>query len=430
MKKIFSLFAAILFAGSMMAAETPKVTLDFTSGGVAGANPWGLPLDYLKKSAASYTKGSYTINFAATDDGHKAMYNAIKENSVATGDTIWQGIIFGKKDATLTLPTMDFNVSKIVVYWVLANGSTAVVHNIYVDDNAVSSAATGCAITATADSSVFNIAAASQAAGTTYKLKVTSKHNMQVSKIEFYEAVAGAPENPTFSVAGGVYDAAQSVELACATAGAEIFYTLDGTEPSSASAKYTSALNITSNTTIKAIAIKNSISSAIVTAEYKIISLEGDGSKNNPYTIADVVALENSRPDTAWVKGYILGGMKNDGTEIDNTNPSILALGATADASVTDAIPVQLVYETAPRAALNAKDNAGNIGKLVYVHGALQLYCNKTGVKGTNDYFFPAATSIFNAEANEQKAQKIIENGQLFIIKNGVKYNAQGIEVR
>ena len=428
MKKIFSLFAAILFAGSMMAADA-KLTLNFTSNGVPGQNNWKLPTDY-NKAAATYTYGGSTISFSTSDNGHKALINAIVENKVATGDTIWQGIIFGKQNAALSFPALSFNVSKIVVYWVSAQGSSAVVHNIYVENDAVSTAVTGCQVTATADSSVFLIDAAKQAAGTIYTLKVTSKHNMQVSKVEFYEAVAGAPENPTFSVAGGVYDAAQSVELACATTGAEIFYTLDGTEPSSASTKYTSALNITSNTTIKAIAIKNSISSAIVTAEYKIISLEGDGSKNNPYTIADVVALENSRPDTAWVKGYILGGMKNDGTEIDNTNPSILALGATADASVTDAIPVQLVFETAPRAALNAKDNAGNIGKLVYVHGALQLYCNKTGVKGTNDYFFPAATSIFNAEANEQKAQKIIENGQLFIIKNGVKYNAQGIEVR
>lgn len=38
-------------------------------------------------------------------------------------------------------------------------------------------------------------------------------------------------------------------------------------------------------------------------------------------------------------------------------------------------------------------------------------------------------TAIDNVEA-AQKAQKIIENGQLIIIKNGVKYNAQGVAVK
>lgn len=430
MRKIYSIFAAVLFAGSMMAAETPKVTLDFTSGGVVGANPWGLPNDYLKKTVGNYTKGAYTISFAATDDGHKAMYNAIKENNVATGDTIWQGLIFGKKDATLTLPAMNFNVSKIIVYWVLANGSSAVVHNIYVGSNAVSTAVTGCAITENADSSVFNIAATSQNAGTNYALKVTSKHNMQVSKIEFYEAVAGAPEDPTFSIAAGVYDAAQTVALSCPTAGADIYYTLDETEPTSASTKYTSALNISSTTVIKAVAIKNALSSNVVTARYKIITLEGNGTKENPYTVADINALENSRPDSAWVKGYTLGSAKAGGLVEDTIAGTNLALGDVADQTIA-CIAVELPKGDI-RNALSLKGYPEYVGKQIKVYGALQTYFSAPGVKGTSDYEFISgpATAINEIEATEQKALKIVENGQLFIIKNGIKYNAQGTIVK
>ena len=384
MKKIFSLFAAVLFAGSLM-AQAPKVTLDFTSGGVVGANPWKFPTEYLK-TAGSYTKGDYTIAFSESNNGHKALVNALKDSEQKpTGDTIWQGIIMGKQNATLTFPAMDFKVAKILVYYVSASGSASTKHNIFVGTNAVSTEVTGCKVTATADSSVFNIASASQAAGTVYMLKVTSAHNMQVSKVEFYEAVAGAPENPTFSLAEGVYDAAQNVTLACATEGADIYYTTDGTEPTASSTKYSAAIVVSATTTIKAIAIKNSIPSAVVSATYKIITLEGSGSETKPYTVADVIALENSRSAAAWVKGYIICGL-NGSAQKDNTQAGIIGLGATADAEIDAVIPVQLVANSDQRAALNVVDNPGNIGKIVSVHGTLELYCSKTGVKGTDDF--------------------------------------------
>ena len=44
-------------------------------------------------------------------------------------------------------------------------------------------------------------------------------------------------------------------------------------------------------------------------------------------------------------------------------------------------------------------------------------------------YYYTAPTAIDNVAEN-QKATKVIENGQLFIIKNGVKYNAQGVVVK
>ena len=370
MKKIFSLFAAVLFVGSLM-AQAPKVTLNFADAG------WNFPSTYTK-TAASYTYGGYTVAFSESSNGHKYL-------TVSQTDLTPTGIILGKQNATLTFPAMDFKVAKILVYYVSASGSGSTKHNIFVGTNAVSTEVTGCKLTAEADSSVFNIASANQAAGTVYMLKVTSAHNMQVSKVEFYEAVAGAPENPTFSLAEGVYDAAQNVTLACATEGADIYYTTDGTEPTASSTKYSAAIAVSKTTTIKAIAIKNSIPSAVVSATYKIITLEGSGSETKPYTVADVIALENSRPAAAWVKGYIICGL-NGSAQKDNTQAGIIGLGATADAEIDAVIPVQLVANSDQRAALNVVDNPGNIGKIVSVHGTLELYCSKTGVKGTDDF--------------------------------------------
>ena len=76
---------------------------------------------------------------------------------------------------------------------------------------------------------------------------------------------------PTFTPAAGEYNAAQSVEIACATDGATIYYTTDGTAPTAASTAYTTAIAVGSTMTIKAIAVKeNMTDSEIATAAYTI----------------------------------------------------------------------------------------------------------------------------------------------------------------
>ena len=44
----------------------------------------------------------------------------------------------------------------------------------------------------------------------------------------------GTVATPTFTPAAGMYNVAQNVTITCATAGATIYYTVDGTEPSRA----------------------------------------------------------------------------------------------------------------------------------------------------------------------------------------------------
>ena len=80
-------------------------------------------------------------------------------------------------------------------------------------------------------------------------------------------------EAPTFSPAAGTYDEAQSVTISCATTGAAIYYTTDGSEPTDASSPYTGAINVTTTTTIKAIAYVGENASAVTTASYNIVSL-------------------------------------------------------------------------------------------------------------------------------------------------------------
>lgn len=73
---------------------------------------------------------------------------------------------------------------------------------------------------------------------------------------------------PTFSVAGGPYTSAQSVSLADSTSGAIIYYTLNGTTPTSTVSatnfQYSSAITVGASTIIEAIAVAPSHSASTV----------------------------------------------------------------------------------------------------------------------------------------------------------------------
>jgi uncharacterized protein YjiK len=84
----------------------------------------------------------------------------------------------------------------------------------------------------------------------------------------------GTVATPTFTPAAGTYNVAQNVTITCATAGATIHYTVDGTEPSTSSAVYESAITVSETATLKAIAVKaGMLNSAVATATYTIVPL-------------------------------------------------------------------------------------------------------------------------------------------------------------
>ncbi len=78
---------------------------------------------------------------------------------------------------------------------------------------------------------------------------------------------------PAIAPAGGTFTSAQSVTITDATAGASIYYTTDGTTPSSGSTKYTSAISVASSETIKAIATAVGENNSTVASETFTINI-------------------------------------------------------------------------------------------------------------------------------------------------------------
>lgn len=78
-------------------------------------------------------------------------------------------------------------------------------------------------------------------------------------------------ETPAFSIAGGTFTKAQTVEITCKTQDAAIYYTTDGTDPTKDSTLYKEAVTVDKTTTIKAIALKDGMTaSAIASAAFTI----------------------------------------------------------------------------------------------------------------------------------------------------------------
>ena len=107
-----------------------------------------------------------------------------------------------------------------------------------------------------------------------YKAYATGNLSSYPHAINVYKLVEGtAPisvAKPAFNPGEGTYTTAQSVTISCATEGADIYYTTNGDTPDANSTKYTGAITISETTTLKAIAFKDDVYSAVASATYTI----------------------------------------------------------------------------------------------------------------------------------------------------------------
>ena len=133
-----------------------------------------------------------------------------------------------------------------------------------------------------------------------------------------------APAAPTASPPPGTFPSAQTVTLTAET-GASIFYTTNGTDPTSSSTPYTTTgISVASTTTIKAIAVKDSLTSSVFSGTYTISSGGGKQSIINVTSSADTAGSA-----TTVTLRYAINNIADNGTiNINLTGGGTIELGS------------------------------------------------------------------------------------------------------
>ena len=231
LKSMLLLFALIAGSTSVWATD---VTFTFnTDAGIA-------ELGITKPSASSGTD-------LGTDPYNKDCVSLTATNG-GTNTRVWNSSgtldlrIYSNGTLTFTAPA---NITKIVLA-----GSTVGGFTVTAGDGEFSSG------TWTGDAAMVT-------------LKATATEKINTITVTY---TAASVEMPTFSPGAGAVEKGTEVTISTETAGANIYYTTDGTTPSSSSTAYDSENKPTINaaTTIKAIAIKGGDASLVATAEYTI----------------------------------------------------------------------------------------------------------------------------------------------------------------
>ncbi len=208
--------------------------------------------------------------------------NKANRTSQTTTQQVWEqnGIILtnnkGKSTSNVAdyaKPARFYKSSELIIECTLGN-----INSIVFDCNsssyatALKNSISGSTVSVSSDKVTVTLDGSSN----TYKIANLSGGQVRMDALTVNYSVAGdnKPNTPAFSVAEGTYYEPFSVEITCATEGAAIYYTIDGTEPTATSTAYTEAIEVAETTTIKAVAIKDEIASSVATAVYTIETIE------------------------------------------------------------------------------------------------------------------------------------------------------------
>jgi Chitobiase/beta-hexosaminidase C-terminal domain len=138
---------------------------------------------------------------------------------------------------------------------------------------------------------------------------------------------------PKFSLAAGTYTMAQSVTLSDATAGANIYYTTDGSGPTTSSTPYSGAISVDATEVIQAIAVASGYeNSGLARADYVIKQ-----ASSGPTVPANAISATGLQAHSNWKFNHDPGTTGSSSGEMSMvTDPSLSGEAAKFDTRFSD----------------------------------------------------------------------------------------------
>ncbi len=236
--------------------------------------------------------------------------------------------------------------------------------------------------------------------------------------IELLSTIDGQTDVVTVNPESGTYSEPISVALSCATEGASIYYTLDGSEPTQLSAKYVMPIVIAEDTTIKAFALKEGLTSSPVTnLSYIIIPSEDDLN----YTVFADDFSDQAISNTLW---QVTGG-----TGKPTLSNDVYALDLGIRANMKDITFNNAVYE----ADMAVQGNADWIGLLfnrdnmtdIWDNSGYMLYMRLDGrvelIKAQGGVIASGSAATGYNQGDYVHVKIFYYNGSIMVYLNGEK---------
>ncbi|MGE6487608.1 endonuclease [Paenisporosarcina sp. NPDC076898] len=187
----------------------------------------------------------------------------------------------------------------------------------------------------------------------------------------------------TASTPSSTVPANTEITLSTATAGATIYYTTDGSEPTISSTKFTAPIIIDKDMTIKAFAVAEGMANSdISTFQYLVAS------ENGTLTISE--ARAKAIGETVTLKGIVTANLKNT-VSIQDATGGIAVRPASLDAAIGD--EVTLTGKLAEFRSLLQLDGASIVSKTAKVAPAPKVVTG-AGVKEENESLLVQAKQV------------------------------------
>ena len=260
------------------AAFAEETTIDFVS----------LYGDATVKPATPVTSGAFSFSFEKGNSiNPPAFFVSTSASNPAKEMRLYGGDKKGKFDGNTMTVTSTAAMKKIV----FSEGSKFTYVEVKASEGTVEYDAKTYALTWTGDASTVTF---------TVLCNASTSSQWRFKKATITTGAAGevVVSKPTFSHAAGTYYSPFNLELKTGTTGAAIHYTIDGTDPTTASAQYKVPIAIKGNTTVKAITALNGKVSDIATAEYVLGTAVEVNNIAAYKTVADETQVKFTSPVT------------------------------------------------------------------------------------------------------------------------------------